>query len=101
MTQVESERDSLVSGTAAGFMVAAALAPPAAMLGLSIPLGRWDYTALMGFLLMLQFVAIGAGGWLALMIYGVRPSDPSVGRGKGKWRTVLAGVVLLIAVAMV
>ncbi|CAN5861890.1 hypothetical protein BH23GEM7_BH23GEM7_20390 [soil metagenome] len=101
VTQVKSERDSLVSGTAAGFMVAAALAPPAAVLGLSIPLGRWDYTALMGFLLLLQFVAIGVGGWLALMVYGVHPADPSVGRGKRMWRTVLAALVLLATAGMV
>jgi uncharacterized membrane protein len=65
--QVQAERDSLVSGTGAGFMVAAALAPPAAMLGLSVPLARWDYAGLMAFLLLLQFVAISLGGWLVLL----------------------------------
>jgi uncharacterized membrane protein len=100
-TQVHSERDSMVSGTAAGFMVAAALAPPAAVLGLSIPLGRWDYTQLMGFLLLLQFPAIALGGWLSLLVHGVRPADPSIGRGKPVWRTVLAGMVILVSAGLV
>lgn len=99
--QVKSERDSLVSGTAAGFMVAAALAPPAAVLGLSIPLSRWDYTALMAFLLVMQFVVIGVGGWLALTVFGVRPADHSVGRGKASRRTALVGVLVLLMLGMV
>ena len=99
--QVKSERDSLVSGTAAGFMVAAALAPPAAVLGLSVPLARWDYAALMAFVLTLQFVAIGLGGWLALRLFGVRPADPSVGRGRRLHRNLLAAGVAAVVIAMV
>jgi uncharacterized membrane protein len=100
-TQVHSERDSMVSGTAAGFMVAAALAPPAAVLGLSVPLGRWDYTQLMAFLLLLQFPAIALGGWLSLLLHGVRPSDPSVGRGHPGRRTLLAVATALLAGGLV
>jgi len=99
--QVRSERDSLVSGTAAGFMVAAALAPPAAVVGLSIPIGRWDYTGLMVFLLALQFVAIALGGWLALAAFGIRPGDPTVGRGTARGRTVLATVLAIVTAALV
>jgi uncharacterized hydrophobic protein (TIGR00271 family) len=99
---VLSERDSLVSGTAAGFMVAAALAPPAAVLGLSLALQRTDYTAVMSFLLALQFVAIVVGGWAMLACHGVRPGEPSVGRGSrvGRAAIVVAaalGCVLLVA----
>jgi uncharacterized membrane protein len=100
-TQVKSERDSLVSGTAAGFMVAAALAPPAAVLGLSVPLGRWDYVALMAFLLLLQFFAIAAGGWTVLHLLGVRPADPTVGRGAVRWRNGLVAGVVVATVALV
>ena len=99
--QVRSERDSLVSGTAAGFMVAAALAPPAAVLGLSIPIGRWDYTGLMLFLLALQFVAIALGGWLALGAFGVRPGDPTVGRGTARGRSALAVVLAIVTAALI
>jgi uncharacterized membrane protein len=100
-TQIKSDRDSLVSGTAAGFMVAAALAPPAAVLGLAVPLGRWDYAGLMAFLLVLQFLAIAAGGWLLLHLLGVRPADPAVGRGRARSRTMLAVAVSLAAVVLV
>ena len=99
--QVRSERDSLVSGTAAGFMVAAALAPPAAVLGLSIAIGRWDYTGLMVFLLALQFVAIALGGWLALAAFGIRPGDPTVGRGTAHVRTALAAGLAIVTAALV
>lgn len=100
-TQVKSDRDSLVSGTAAGFMVAAALAPPAAVLGLSVPLGRLDYAGLMAFLLALQFLAIALGGWLVLHLFGVRPADPTVGRGTARGRTALAAGVAAGTLALV
>ncbi|CAN5885167.1 hypothetical protein BH23GEM9_BH23GEM9_00290 [soil metagenome] len=98
--QLTSERDSLVSGTAAGFMVAAALAPPAAVLGLSVALGRWDYFELMAFQLLLQFVAIAAGGWVTLHLLGVRPADESIGRGSAQWRNVLAATVTLAVIGL-
>jgi uncharacterized membrane protein len=101
-TQVRSDRDSLVSGTAAGFMVAAALAPPAAVLGLAVTLARWDYVGLMAFLLALQFLAIAVGGGILLHASGVRPRKPSVGRGTPGWRSglgILVASATLLAVA--
>jgi uncharacterized membrane protein len=100
-TQVKSDRDSLVSGTAAGFMVAAALAPPAAVLGLAIPLGRWDYLGLMSFLLALQFLAIAAGGAAVLRLFGVRPEQPSIGRGSAAARGALLVAVVAGTFALV
>jgi uncharacterized membrane protein len=101
-SKVKSDRDSLVSSTAAGFMVAAALAPPAAVLGLSVALGRTDYMGLMAFLLALQFLAITLGGWCVFRGFGVRPSEPSIGRGSARMRTALlvavaAGTLALVA----
>jgi|GEM_PF-309057 len=101
LTQIKSDRDSLISGSAAGFMVAAALAPPAAVLGLSVPLGRWDYSAQMAFLLALQFFAVTAGGWLVLAASGVRPSDSSAGRGSARHRGLLLGLVVAFLTALV
>lgn len=95
-SKVKADRDSLVSSTAAGFMVAAALAPPAAVLGLAVALGRTDYMGLMGFLLALQFFAISLGGWLIFHGFGVRPADPSIGRGNAGVRNTL---VLAVALA--
>jgi uncharacterized membrane protein len=99
--QASSERDSLVSGTATGFMVAAALAPPAAVLGLAVPLGRWDYFGLMAFLLMLQYLAIVAGGWIGLALLGVRPAQPSVGRGDARTRSLLLAGIILATIGFV
>jgi uncharacterized membrane protein len=98
---VNAERDSLVSGTAAGFMVAAALAPPTAVLGLAIPLQRWDYAGLMALLLALQFTAIGLGGWLALTIYGVGPDEASARRGSPRGRTIMLFGVAVATVVLV
>lgn len=98
---VKSDRDSLVSGTAAGFMVAAALAPPAAVIGLAVPLARWDYVGLMAFLLALQFFAIVVGGFAGLALNGVRPREPSIDRGGRGMRTVLVAGVLILTVGLV
>jgi hypothetical protein len=87
---VQSERASLVGATSAGFLVAAALSPTAAVLGMSIPLQRWDYVGLMGYQLALQFAALSLGGWLILVVYGVRASDPTAGRGSGMLRWMSA-----------
>lgn len=100
-SQIRSERDSLVSGSAAGFMVAAALAPPAAVLGLALPIGRWDYAGLMAFLLLLQLVGIAAGGWLTLLGFGVAPGNPAVPRGSRRGRAVLATVVMTVLAAAI
>ena len=100
-SQVQSERSSLVTGTATGFLIAAALSPASAVLGLAATIGRWDYVALMAFQLSLQFVAIALGGWLALLIYGVHPGDPSTGRGSSRWRSALVGGVALAVAALV
>jgi uncharacterized membrane protein len=101
LTQIRSDRDSLISGSAAGFMVAAALAPPAAVLGLSIPLARWDYAGQMAFLLTLQFFAVAAGGWLVLAAAGVKPSDWSLGRGSARHRGLLVALLTVCVVVLV
>ncbi|HUF26230.1 MAG TPA: DUF389 domain-containing protein [Gemmatimonadaceae bacterium] len=84
-----SERESLVTGTASGFLVAVALSPPAAVLGLSLAIGRWDNVVLMGFVLALTFVGIVTGGWLSLAVLGVSARDSTAGRGRRDVRWVL------------
>lgn len=100
-SQVQSERSSLVTGTATGFLIAAALSPTAAVLGLAIVIERWTYVGLMGFQLTLQFVAIVTGGWLSLLLYGVEPGDPSTGRGSNAWRIVLVAGTALASLGLV
>jgi uncharacterized membrane protein len=72
--QVQSDRDSLVTGTATGFLVAVALSPPAAVLGLAATIERWDYVAQMAFTLLLTYAGIVIGGSSILRLNGIRPS---------------------------
>ena len=97
LSQVLADRSSMASGSTSGFLVAAALAPPSAVMGLSIPLGRWDYVAVIGFLLVLQYLSIGLGGWVVLALYGITPHRETVGRGSRTVRhAAVGGLVLLV-----
>lgn len=99
-SQVEGNRSSLVTGTATGFLIAAALSPTSAVLGLSFILRRWDYAQLMLFQLALQYVAIVSGGWLAVNVYGVGPKQPSMGRGSLAVRRGIAAAVMLATIGL-
>lgn len=72
LTLVQSENDSLVSGAAIGILVAASLAPPAGLVGMSIPMLRWDLMAGGVFLLVLQLVGINASASIIFRLRGVR-----------------------------
>lgn len=67
---VQSERSSLVSGAAVGLMVAATLAPPAALVGMSIAIGEWSMSTTGVFLLLLQLFGIQLAGSLVFRFYG-------------------------------
>ena len=98
---VQSDRDSLVTATATGFLVAVSLSPPTAVLGLSVALGRWDYVAEMAFLLVLTYFGILAGGWASLRLHGVVPATESAGRGSAGVRTGLVAAAALLAALLV
>lgn len=100
-SQVQSDRDSLVTATATGFLVAVALSPPSAVLGLAAAVGRWDYAAQMAFIVVLTYFGILVGGWISLTIYEVRPGQETMRRGSGQVRTALVAAAVLIGVAMV
>lgn len=100
-SQIQSDRDSLVTGTATGFLITVSLSPPAAVLGLAASLGRWGYVAQMAFLLGLTFFGIITGGWLALLAYGVKPHKTRVRTGSATGRAVLAGAVGLALLGLV
>lgn len=99
-SQIQSERASLVTATATGFLVAAALAPVSALLGLAVPMARWDYVQLMGFQLVLQFFALVTGGWMMLRFYGVKPGDATTERGSRGLRTALAVLTVVGTLAL-
>lgn len=67
---VQSERDSLVSGAAVGVLVAASLAPPAGVLGMSIAMANWQLAQSGLFLLLLQLVGINLSASLVFRLYG-------------------------------
>jgi uncharacterized hydrophobic protein (TIGR00341 family) len=78
---VQSERNSLVSGAAVGMLVAASLAPPASVIGMSMVIGRWGMAMDGLFLLLLQLTGINLAGALTFRLYGMSPSGVRYPRG--------------------
>jgi len=79
---VEADRNSLVSGTAVGLLVAAALAPPAGLIGMASALQRWDMVQSGIFLLLLQLLGINLAGSLVFRAYGLDPTGSRYERGQ-------------------
>lgn len=93
---VQSERSSLVSGAAAGMLVAASLAPPAGIVGMAAALGRWDLVANGLFLLLLQLGGINLSASLLFRIYGLSTKGTRYQRGQ-KWVTRSALAITVLA----
>lgn len=98
---VKSDRDSLVTATATGFIVAVALSPPAAVVGLSLSIGRWDLVAQMVFTLVLTYAGVLLGAWASFALYGVGPLDETASRGSRARRTLLLAGTALATVGLV
>lgn len=81
---VQAERSSLVSGTAVGMLVAAALAPPAGTAGMAIALGIWSMVLNCLFLLILQLVGINLAAATVFRLYGLSQKGARYKRGS-KW----------------
>lgn len=79
---VQSERSSLVSGTAIGMLVAAALAPPAGLVGMAIAIGKPEMAVNGGFLLLLQLAGINLSCATVFRLYGLKPGGAVYARGK-------------------
>ncbi|MFP4343171.1 MAG: DUF389 domain-containing protein [Anaerolineales bacterium] len=94
---VQSERSSLVSGTAVGILVSASLAPPAGLLGMALVMGLWDVVMNMGFVLLLQLVGINIGGAVIFRLYGITYNLQRYDRGQ---RTVFLIGLLTSAVIL-
>ena len=94
---VQSQRDSLVSGAAVGVLVAAALAPPAGNLGMSMAIGERVLALNSLYILVLQVVAINLSGGLVFYFHGVRPQQALYERGRlSVTRTSFATTSLLL-----
>lgn len=94
---VQAERSSLVSGAATGVLVAAALAPPAALVGMASVIGAWQMAKAGVFLLCLQLVGINLAGSIVFWLHGVRPDRARFQRGS---RPVLLACLAASAVAL-
>jgi uncharacterized hydrophobic protein (TIGR00271 family) len=98
---INSDNSSLVSGTAAGVLVAASLAPPAALVGMASAIGRWDMTVNGLFLLVIQLIGINLAGSLIFRFYGeLKPSGVRYQYGKNRIAWVSLGVTLVILAGM-
>jgi uncharacterized hydrophobic protein (TIGR00271 family) len=95
---MQSERSSLVSGAAVGMLVAASLAPPAGIVGMSAAIGRWDLAVDGVFLLLLQLVGINLSAAIVFRVYGISAQGARYKRGK-RWMfpIVLAFTIVTLA----
>ena len=99
----QAQRSSLVSGAAIGILVAAALAPPAGLIGMATVMGRWELVLSGGFLLGLQLFGINLSGAVVFRLFGLSPAGPRYSRGRHwvVWLSLavtiggLAGLMLL------
>lgn len=95
---MQAERSSLVSGAATGVLVAAALAPPAGLVGMAAVTGEWAMVGSGAFLLALQLVGLNLSGAVVFRLYGVTPGSARYSRGTrgASWAAVAASVVVLV-----
>ena len=102
---VQSERSSLVSGAATGMLVAAALAPPAGLIGMGLAIGQMDIVLSSLWALGIQIVGINLAGCAVFRIYGMRNKGARFPRGKG-WISIaslvgsMAGLAALLVLQL-
>ena len=94
----QSERSSLVSGAATGMLVAAALAPPAGLIGMGLAIGQTDIVLSSLWALGIQIVGINLAGCVVFRIYGMRTKGARYPRGK-EWISVASVVASIAAFA--
>lgn len=98
---MQAESSSLVSGAATGVLVAAALAPPAGLVGMAAVIGEWSMVGSGVFLLALQLAGLNLAGAVVFRLYGQRPGRARYGRG-ARWVSWAAGAAsLAVVVALV
>lgn len=90
----QSERNSLVTAAGTGVLVAASLAPPAAILGTGMALQEWGMVKGSSFLLLLQLVGINLSGAIVFALFGLSPSGVRFERGHSWLRRLSTGVTL-------
>jgi uncharacterized hydrophobic protein (TIGR00271 family) len=91
----QASNNSLVAGTAVGALVAASLAPPAGLIGMSAAIGRWDMAVNGAFVLLLQLLGINLAGALVFRYFGMRSEGTRFQRGKQYMFYLSLGVSVL------
>ncbi|HYG34454.1 MAG TPA: DUF389 domain-containing protein [Clostridia bacterium] len=91
----QSERSSLVTAAGTGMLVAASLAPPAAIIGMGAVLGEWSMVKGSAFLLLLQLVGINLAGAIVFALFGLSPKGVRFERGQNWLRWSSLGVTTL------
>ena len=89
----QSERSSLVSGAATGMLIAAALAPPAGLVGMGLAIGQTDIVNSSLWALAIQIVGINLAGFLVFRIYGMKSKGARYPRGK----TIVSMVSVIVS----
>lgn len=97
---VQSERSSLVSGAATGMLVAASLAPPAGVLGMSVAIGRWDMVTGGAFLLLLQLCGINLSAALVFRWVGLSTKGARYSRGKKAVFPIALSITILALIGL-
>lgn len=96
----QSERASLVSGAATGLLVAAALAPPAGVVGMAAAIGEWGMAGRAGFVLVLQLVGINLAGAMVFRAVGLSPQGARFARGRPAVRRIATAVSVVLVTAL-
>ncbi len=98
---------SLTSGAAAGLvgvMVAVALMPPAAALGLFVGWGQWDNAISAGLMLAINIAAINLSAKLVFVLKGISPRhwpEKTRARRSMRWSFAFWGISLLVLAGLI
>lgn len=98
---------SLTTGAAIGLvgvMVAVALMPPAAAMGLFLGWGDWPHAYEAGLLLAINIAAINLSAKLVFVLKGVSPRrwpEKSRARQSSRWSFALWGITLVVLIALI
>lgn len=91
----QGDQNSLVSGAASGMLIAASLAPAAALVGIAAASGHLGILQPALFLLALQLVGINVAGALTFRAFGLQPTGMRAPEGSGRSRMLSLGATAL------
>jgi len=100
LSLVQSEGANLIPGATTGVAVAASLAPPAGLAGITLAMGRWDILDNALFVLALQLIGINLSGALVFRIYGVTPGLVRLRQGKKRTFYLSLGLSLVMLITL-